>query len=77
MLFLAFKFIFSNQFRHIICRILIYGFIDMNYSILNEKGRKNYFILLLFEIITYSFLFYLNSFLGLKKTCDIMAQGLI
>jgi hypothetical protein len=42
----------------------------MNYSILNEKGRKFYFILLLFEIkiiITYSFLFYLNSCLGLKK----------
>jgi hypothetical protein len=32
----------------------------MNYLILNEKGRKNKFILMLFEIITYSF-FYLNS----------------
>jgi hypothetical protein len=32
-----------------------------------KKGRKIKFILLLFEIITYSFLFYLNSCLGLKK----------
>jgi hypothetical protein len=69
-------FIFSNQFRYTICRIPIYRYVDMNYSILNEKGKIK-FILLLFEIITYSFLFYLNSCLGLRKTCDIMAQGLI
>jgi hypothetical protein len=42
-----------------------------------KKEEKNKFILLLFEIITYSFSFYLNSCLGLIKTCDIMAQGLI
>jgi hypothetical protein len=52
----------------------------MNYSILNKKEEKIKFILLLFEIkiiITYSFLFYLNSCLGLIKIYDIMAQGLI
>jgi hypothetical protein len=36
-IFLYLNFIFSDQFRHIICRITIYGFVDMNYSILNEK----------------------------------------
>jgi hypothetical protein len=42
-----------------------------------KKEEKIKFILLLFEIITYSFLFYLNSSLRLKNTCDIMAQRLI
>jgi hypothetical protein len=54
----------------------------MNYSMLNEKKEENILFYKLIEfkiIITYSFLFYLNSCLGLKKikTCDIMAQGLI
>ena len=35
---------FSNQFRHIICQFLIYGFVDTNYSILNRKDKKIYYI---------------------------------
>jgi hypothetical protein len=30
---------FSDQFGLIICGILIYGFVDMNYSILNGKWK--------------------------------------
>jgi hypothetical protein len=51
---------FSDQLRYIIYRIPIYGFVNMNYSILNEKEIKIKFILLLFEftiIVIYSFLF--------------------
>jgi hypothetical protein len=30
---------FSDQFRYIIYRIPIYGFVNMDYSILNGKGK--------------------------------------
>jgi hypothetical protein len=61
---------FSDQFRHIIYQILIYRFVNMNYSILNEKENKLKFILMLFEftiiIIIYSLLFYLSNCLKFK-----------
>jgi hypothetical protein len=52
---------FSDPFRYIIYRIPIYGFVNMDYSILHgKKENKLKFILLLFEftiIVIYSFLF--------------------
>jgi hypothetical protein len=32
---------FFDQFRYIIYQILIYIFVNMDYSILNEKGKIN------------------------------------
>jgi hypothetical protein len=52
---------FFDQFRYIVYRIPIYGFVNMDYLILNvKKENKLKCILLLFEftiIIIYSFLF--------------------
>jgi hypothetical protein len=51
---------FSDQFRYIIYGNTIYGFVNMDYSILNGKGEKLKFILMLFEftiIIIYLFFF--------------------
>ena len=61
---------FSNRLRHFICQILIYGFKDMNYSILNVK-RKNKvkFILLLFiqNILLHNHCYLFKQFFKFKQ----------
>ena len=62
---------FSDKFRHIIYRIPIYGFKDINYFILNKKRQKNENHLLLFEfyiIITFILIVvYLSNYSEVKK----------
>ena len=53
---------FSTQFRHVIYQILIYGFKDMRYSILNvERENKLKIILFLFIQKYYYLIFAIYS----------------
>ena len=65
---------FSNRFRHIICQILFYGFVDMNYLILNEKGKKNEFRIIINDLFIFT-----KIIIGIHKIkmCDVMVQRLI
>jgi hypothetical protein len=69
-MYVIFRFLsFFDQFRHIICQILIYRFVGMNYSILNGKGKnKFYFTIIWIQDYYYLFiLFYLNICYEFKK----------
>ena len=61
---------FSDWFGYIICRIVIYGFVDMNYLILNEKGKINKIYFIFIWIKDYYYLFivvYSNNYMKCKK----------
>ena len=61
---------FSDWFGYIICRIMIYGFVDMTYSILNQNGKINKIYFIFIWIQDYYYLFsvvYSNNCMECKK----------